>query len=153
MDQQTFLRLAKRELGVSYPQLAGEIGVSARTMEKWSLTDKSADHRQMPLMARKFIARLLEEKKYAQVLAGDRATAEVVDAIASHVNRDSYHEALLTFDSLQRSANRLVRLRVYHDRPCYFRNWSEKNAWSEEEEIRNARKASQRITQKSAAAR
>lgn len=141
MDQQTFLRLAKRELGLTYPRLAAEIGVSPRTMDKWALGGRSSDHREMPLIARMFISRLLEEKKRAQVLAGDRGTAEAVDAIISHVSEEKYREALRTFDALQRSANALVPMTVSPDKPRYFKSLAEKNAWGEEEEIRNARSA------------
>ncbi|MBA3904220.1 MAG: hypothetical protein C0522_11205 [Rhodocyclaceae bacterium] len=136
--------MAKRELGVSYPQLAAQIGVSPRTTEKWSLGDQSIDHRAMPLIAIKFISRLLEEKKRTQVLAGDRGTAEAVDAIVSHVSREKYLDALDTFDALQRSANTLVPMTVARDKPRYFRSLSEKNAWSDEEELRNARRASKK---------
>ncbi len=143
MDQQTFLRLAKRELGVAYPKLASEIGVSARTIEKWSLDVRSGDHRKMPLIAEKFISKLLEEKKRARVLAGDRKTAEAIDAILSHVSKEKRQDALRTFDQLQRSANVFVQMTVAGDKPRYFRTLAEKNAWSEEEEIRHARRASQ----------
>lgn len=141
MDQQTYLRLAKRTLGITYPQLASELGVSPRTVEKWSLDNRSRDHRKMPLIARRFLARLLEEKKRAQVLAGDRETAELVDAILTHVSREKYLDALRTFDALQRSANAFVRLATTPDKPRYFRTLAEKNAWSEQEEIRHARNA------------
>jgi transcriptional regulator with XRE-family HTH domain len=149
MDQQRFLRLAKRELDMSYPQLAAEIGVSPRTVEKWSLGDRSPDHRAMPLIACKFISRLLEEKKRSRVLAGDRGTAEVVDAIVAHVSANKLQAALRTFDTLQRAANTLVPMTLASDGPRYFKTLPEKNAWSEQEELRNAR----RVDKKSAPAR
>lgn len=146
MDQQTFLRLAKRELGFSYPRLAAEIGVSPRTIEKWSRSSQSDDHREMPLIARKFIGRLLEERKREQILAGDRDTAEAVDAIMSHVSREKYRDALRTFDELQITASMLVPMSVASDRPGYFRTLSDKNAWNENEEIRIARSARKKGT-------
>lgn len=139
MDQQTFLRLAKRELGVSYRELATEIGVSARTIEKWSLDARSPDSRRMPLIARKFIERLLEERKRARVLAGDRRSAEAVDAIVSHVSSGKFRDLLLTFDTLQRAASVLAPMTVSRHKPGYFESPLEKNAWTEKEELRNAR--------------
>jgi DNA-binding XRE family transcriptional regulator len=141
MNQQTFLRVAKRELGLSYPELALAIGVSPRTIEKWSLHGLSQDFRMMPLMAVKFISRLLEDKKRIQVLAGDRETAETIDALASHVDREKYLDSLRTFDSLQRSANAMLRMRVVPNKPGFFKTQEEKNTWSEQEEIRNARQS------------
>lgn len=141
MDQQTFLRLAKRELGVSYPQLAAQIGVSPRTMEKWSLGDRSSDHRAMPLIATKFISRLLEDLKRTRILAGDRGTAEAVDALVSQVNTEKLRDALRTFDTLQKSASVFVPMTVARDKPKYFKTLSDKNAWSEKEELDNARRA------------
>lgn len=49
--QQLFLRRARRELGLTCGELARELGVSARTVEKWSLRAGSGDRREMPLMA------------------------------------------------------------------------------------------------------
>lgn len=137
MDQQTFLRLAKRELGLSYPRLAEEIGVSPRTLEKWALGVGSRDHREMPRIAWKSISRLLEERKRAQILAGDRATAEAIDAIVAHVSPDRLREALRAFVSLQRSANLFVPMSTPRDRPGYFRTQAEKNAWNEQDELRS----------------
>lgn len=139
MDQQTFLRLAKRELGVSYPQLAAQIGVSPRTMEKWSLGARSSDHRAMPLIAKKFISRLLEDLKRTRVLAGDRGTAEAVEALVSHVNTEKLRDVLRTFDTLQRSVSAFVPMTVARDKPRYFKTLADKNAWSEKEELDNAR--------------
>ena len=141
MDQQTFLRLAKRELGVSYPQLAALIGVSPRTLEKWSLSARSPDHRAMPLIATKFISKLLEDLKRTRLMAGDRGTAEAIDALVSHVSIEKSQDALRTFDTLQRSASAFVRLSVARNKPRYFRTLSDKNAWSEKEETDNARRA------------
>jgi len=149
MDQQTFLRLAKRELGTTYPKLAEEIGVGARTLEKWTLASRSGDARTMPLIARKFIARLLEDHKRARIMAGDRGSAEVVDALVAQVSADKLHEVLRTFDALQRSANALASMSAPRNKPRFFKAASDKNRWERKEEIRNAR----RIAQKSAGAR
>lgn len=143
MNQQSFLRLAKRELGVSYRELAAEIGVSPRTMEKWSLDARSPDHRDMPLIATKFISRLLEDRKRARVLAGDRDTAEAVDAIVSQVDNDRFREVMQTFDTLQRSASTFVPMTVVRDKPRYFKSLLDKNAWSREEELTYARRVRQ----------
>lgn len=143
MKQQTFLRLAKRELGISYHQLANEIGVSPRTMEKWSLSDRSSDHREMPLIATKFISKLLEDLKRARLLAGDRRTAEIVDALVSHVDTEKLQDALRTFETLQQSSSVFVPMTVVRGKPRYFKTVSDKNAWSEKEELANARRANQ----------
>ena len=140
MKQQTFLRLAKRELGVSYRELAAQLGVSPRTIEKWSLGDGSADHRDMPLIAWNFISWLLEDMKRVRLQAGDRRTAEAVDAIVSHVSAEKLRKTLATFDALQRSASAFVPMTVARDKPRYFKTVAEKNAWSETEERRNARR-------------
>src|ERR1700689_2432324 len=131
MDQKTFLRLAKRELQLSYLQLAAAIGVSPRTMEKWSLQEQSIDFRRMPLIAQKFICKLLEEEKRTQILAGNRATAEIIDAIVSHISKEKYLDSLRTFEALQRSANAIVRMTQARDKPRYFKQPAEKNAWNE----------------------
>lgn len=140
MDQQSFLRLAKKLLGVSYPRLAAELGVSPRTIEKWSLDAGSRDHRRMPRIARKFLIRLLEDRKRAHLLTGDRSTAETIDALLTHVSNTRYLDALNTFDALQRSANVLVRVSRSPNKPRFFVDLTEKNAWEAEEEIANARK-------------
>lgn len=141
MDQQTFLRVAKRELHLSYPQLAAEIGVSPRTMEKWSLPSRSSDRRAMPLIAMKFIVRLLEDLKRTSVLAGDRAAAETVDALVSHVDAGKFEDALRTFDMLQQTATALVPMARAPEKPRYFKSLRAKNAWCEKEELDNARRA------------
>jgi transcriptional regulator with XRE-family HTH domain len=140
MDQKTFLQLAKRELRLTYPQLAAAIGVSPRTMEKWSLNRRSDDYRQMPLIAQKFICKLLEDEKRMQILAGNRATSETIDAIVARVSTEKYLESLHTFDALQKSANAIVRMTLARDKPRYFKQTAAKNAWNAKEEIRNARR-------------
>jgi transcriptional regulator with XRE-family HTH domain len=149
MDHRTFLRLAKRELGLSYPELARQLGVSARTIEKWSLDERSPDHRGMPRMATKFLCHLLEDLKRRRVLAGDRGAAEAIDALVSHVDPQKSLAALHTFDALQRSANALGMMIVARNKPRYFKTSSDKNAWRAKEELEHAR----RIRKASAAAR
>ena len=149
MDQQVFLRLAKRELGLSYQELAARIAVSARTIEKWSLARTSPDHRAMPKIAAKFISHLLDDVKRSRVLSGDRTGAEVIDALISHVDPDKLRECLRTFDALQRSAAQLAPLARAHGKPRYFETLQEKNEWERKEELENAR----RIRQARAAAR
>ncbi|HXN15422.1 MAG TPA: hypothetical protein VN878_03540, partial [Usitatibacter sp.] len=73
MDQQTFLRWARRELGVPYRRLAAELGVSARTIEKWAMKSSSPDHRAMPLMAIRLILRMLDDRKHALLAQGERS--------------------------------------------------------------------------------
>jgi len=140
MNQQAFLRLAKRELGVTYRELAARLGVSPRSIEKWSLGDGSPDHRAMPLIAWKFVSWLLEDRKRVRLQSGDRRTAEAVDAIVSHVSAEKLRETLATFDALQRSASTFVPMTVARDKPRYFKTAAEKNAWSETEELTNARR-------------
>lgn len=139
MKQQEFLRLAKRELGLTYPALAQELGVSARTIEKWAMDPASPDHRPMPLIAKRFIVKLLDERKGHHLKAGDRAAAETIDAIAAQVDPRRLAASLRTFDSLQRSASRLFHP-VARRKPAFFRDFDEKNRWERQEEARNARR-------------
>lgn len=139
VKQQEFLRVAKRELGLTYPALALELGVSARTVEKWALDPASGDHHPMPLMATRFIVRLLDERKGHHLKAGDRAAAETIDAIAAQVDPRRLAASLRTFDALQSSASRLVHPGARR-KPAYFRNFGEKNRWERDEEARNARR-------------
>lgn len=143
MDQQTFLKLAKRELGLTYPQLAEELGVGVRTIEKWSLHARSADHRAMPAIAERFICKLLEDKKRASLAVGDRSRAEVIDAIVCQVSPRKLAESLRTLDALQATAAALAPLRNEPDKPRYFRTQAEKDVWQAEEEVRHARRVQQ----------
>jgi transcriptional regulator with XRE-family HTH domain len=139
MNQRQFLRAAKRELGLTYPALAREIGVAARTIEKWSMDSESPDHRPMPLIARRFILKLLDERKRAVLLAGDRATAETIDAIAAQVDPERLAASLRTFDALQRSSI-VVQGGPPRLKPAFFRDFAEKNEWERREEVRHARR-------------
>lgn len=140
MDQQSLLRLAKRELGFSYPQLASAMGVSARTMDKWALVAESGDHRSMPLMARKLLVHLLAERKRRHLAAGDRASTERIDAISAQADPAVLRESLRAFDSLQRSADSIAPMAAEPDKPRYFHSPAEKNAWDEQQALRNARR-------------
>ena len=141
MDQQSLLRLAKRELGIPYPRLAEALGVSERTIAKWSLAAGSGDHRAMPLIARKFLARLLSDRKREHLAAGERAAAERIDAISSRLDPAVMRETLKAFDALQRSADVLAPRGGSARKPRYFRTPAQKNAWEEAEAIRHARRA------------
>ncbi len=138
MDQRDFLRIAKRELGLTYPGLAGKLGVAPRTMDKWAMDPASPDHRAMPLIARRFVLHLLDECKRGHLAGGDRAAAETLEAVAAQVDGDRLAASLRTFDALQRSARSLG-----HPSPRAkpaFRTMAEKNRWERDEEIRIARK-------------
>ena len=139
MKQGHFLQLAKRELGLTYPALANELGVSARAMEKWSIDPASPDHRAMPLIATRFIARLLEERKRAHLAAGNRAAAETIDAMVAQMDPQRLAASLRTFDALQRAA-RALAVSPARRKPA-FRTFAAKNAWEREEETRHARRA------------
>lgn len=140
MKQQEFLRVAKRELGLTYPAFARELGISARTIEKWAMDPSSPDHRPMPLMARRFIVKLLDERKRKYLAAGDRSGAETIDAIAAQVDPERLAASLRTFDALQRSARRLGGAVIATRKPAFFRDFTEKNKWERDEEARNARR-------------
>jgi hypothetical protein len=140
MDQQTLLRLIKRELGMSYPRLAAEMGVSERAMEKWSMAATSGDHRAMPLIARKLLVRMLAERKREHLTAGNRSAAETIDAISANADPAILRASLRAFDSLQHSANVIAPMSVSPTRPKHFRTHAEKNAWEEQETLRNARR-------------
>ena len=141
MDQQAFLRRARKELGVPYRQLAAELGVSERTIEKWSLRGASADHRAMPLMAIRFILRLLDERKRELLAHGDRAAAEAIDALGAQVDPARLAASLRTFDALQRSSRRMVAMGAARRKPRSFATLARKNAWERKEETRLARRA------------
>lgn len=57
--QQQVLRDAMETLGLTRQEFAARIHVPIRTFDKWLLPDESTDHRQMPDMARGYIADLL----------------------------------------------------------------------------------------------
>ena len=140
MDQQTFLRRASNELGLSYSRLAEELGVSARTVEKWSLKASSADHREMPLMAIRLMLRMLDDRKRELLARGDRTAAETIDALGAQVDSARVAASMRTFDALQRSMSRLsppIRRR----KPRAFATLALKNAWERREETRHARRA------------
>lgn len=139
MDQRNFLRLAKRELGLTYPALAAELGVGARSLEKWTLGPGSRDRRTMPLIATRFIVKLLDERRRDLLQRGERAAAETIEAIVAQVDPRRVAESLRTFDALQRSARRLdlVPGRL---KPRRFRTFEEKNEWERNEEARHARR-------------
>ena len=141
MDQQAFLRRATRELGMPYRQLAGELGVSERTVEKWSLRGASADHRAMPLMATRLILRMLDDRKRELIAKGDRAAAEAIDALGAQVDPARLAASLRTFDALQRSSRRLAPIEFPSSKPRSFTTFAQKNAWDRNEETRLARRA------------
>jgi transcriptional regulator with XRE-family HTH domain len=139
MDQQVFLRLAKRELGLTYARLADELGVSLRTVEKWAASGSSPDHRAMPVMATRFILMMMDQRKRVHLAAGNRQGAETIDAIAAQVDHRRLAESLRIFGALQRSARRFVARAPAARKPPYFRTLDEKNEWQRDQEIRDAR--------------
>jgi len=141
MDQQAFLRRARSELGVPYRELAAELGVSERTVEKWSLRGDSVDHRAMPLMAIRLILRLLDDRKRALLTHGDRAAAEAIDALGAQVDPARLAASLRVFDELQRSAARLAPMAAARRKPRAFATLARKNAWERKEEVRLAQRA------------
>ena len=56
MKQQDMLRLAMRQSGQTRAQLAASLGVSARTLDKWLLPEKSGDYRRMSETALRLLA-------------------------------------------------------------------------------------------------
>jgi hypothetical protein len=141
MKQVSLLRLVKRELGLSYPRLAATLGVSGRTMQKWALDPSSGDHREMPLMARRFLCHLLEAPRRRHLAAGERDSVERLDAIAAQADPERLQESLRAFDSLQRSADALVPMHSRRGRPRHFATPAAKNAWEEKEALDDARRA------------
>jgi hypothetical protein len=147
MDQQAFLRRASSELGLTYPQLAAELGVSGRTVEKWSMKPASPDHREMPLMAVRLTLRMLDDRKRELLGQGDRAGAEAIDALGAQVDPARVASSMRTFDALQRSMTHLsppIRQR----KPRAFATLALKNAWERREETRHARLAQAAATGK-----
>jgi transcriptional regulator with XRE-family HTH domain len=141
MDQQAFLRRARSDLGMPYRQLAAELGVSERTIEKWSLREDSADHRAMPLMAIRLILRLLDDRKRELLARGDRAAAEAIDALGVQVDPARLGASMRTFDALQRSFRRMAPMEAPRRKPRWFATPARKNAWERNEETRCARRA------------
>ncbi len=140
MDQQNFLRRARTELGVPYRQLAAELGVSERTVEKWSLKAGSADRREMPLMAIRLVLRLLDDRKRELIARGDRAAAEVIDALGVQVDPARLAASMRTFDALQRSSWRIAPMERPRGKPRAFATLARKNAWERSQETRLARR-------------
>lgn len=140
MEQKTFVTIAKRLLGVGGYELAQELGVSRRTFDKWMTNPASKDFRAMPLMAARFIARLLQERKRDFAMHGDRENLELIDALLAQVDEKSLAESCRIFDGLQKSADDFVSLSRLSGKPVYFRDIKEKNFWDEEEVISNAKK-------------
>lgn len=141
MDQQAFLRRARQELRIPYRQIAAELGVSERTVEKWSLRTSSADHRAMPLMAIRLILRMLDDRKRELLSRGDRAAAEVIDALGAQVDPARLAASMRTFDALQRSWRRIAPPFEARRKPRAFASLARKNAWERNEETRLARLA------------
>lgn len=148
MDQQAFLRRAKAELDASYRHLAAELGVSERTIEKWSLKPTSPDHREMPMMAIRLLLRMLDDRKREHLARGDRSAAEVLDALGAQVDPARLAASMRTFDALQESAARAAPMRSPRNKPRFFATPSEKNAWERKEEIRLARLLNAQATAK-----
>ena len=141
MDQQSFLRRARIELGVPYRQLAAELGVSERTVEKWTLRRASTDFREMPLMATRLILRMLDDHKRVLIARGDRLAAEVIDALGAQVDSARLAASMRSFDALQRASRRLFPLENPRRKPRSFVTLARKNAWERQEETRLARRA------------
>lgn len=124
-----------------YRQLAAELGVSARTIEKWSLKRASADHRAMPLMAVRLLLRMLDDRKRELIARGDRAAAEVIDALGAQVDPTRSAASMRTFDALQRAARRIAPMERPRHKPTSFATFAQKNAWERREETRLAKRA------------
>lgn len=140
MDQQIFLRLARNALGLPNHKLAQELGVSERTIEKWSMRSTSGDRRAMPLMAIRLVLRMLDDRKRELLAMGDRNAAEVLDAIGAQVDSSRRAASMRAFDALQRSARRLMPLEPARRKPRYFATLAQKNTWERRQEIRHARR-------------
>lgn len=129
-----------------YRRLAAELGVSQRTVEKWTLRRSSTDFREMPLMATRLILRMLDDHKRVLLARGDRLAAEVIDALGAQVDSARLAASMRTFDTLQRAARRIAPLESRRRKPRSFATPARKNAWERAEETRIAR-----LTQASAA--
>lgn len=65
-DQQSFLKAAKEQLGLTWDELAQASGINARALKTYRMPETSKDHRPLPDLARAAIARLLEVPKRSQ---------------------------------------------------------------------------------------
>jgi transcriptional regulator with XRE-family HTH domain len=61
--QKEFLLKAMEILGMTRAGLAQRIGVSESAVNKWLSPPGPGDHREMPLIARKFITEILDKNK------------------------------------------------------------------------------------------
>ena len=58
-SQQSFLRAAKAELGMTWDALAVAAGIEPRALKNYRMPDGSQNHRGMPKLARRAIKQLL----------------------------------------------------------------------------------------------
>lgn len=59
-DQQSFLKAAKEQLGLTWDELAQASGINARALKTYRMPETSKDFRPLPDLARAAVARLLE---------------------------------------------------------------------------------------------
>ncbi|HDR9034256.1 TPA: hypothetical protein QDB07_001725 [Burkholderia vietnamiensis] len=65
-DQQSFLKAAKEQLGLTWDELAQASGINARALKTYRMPETSKDYRPLPDLARAAVARLLEVPKRNQ---------------------------------------------------------------------------------------
>ena len=100
MPQQVFLRDAMRRLNITREGLAQRIGVTQRALDSWLLPDESAQMRQMPEIAQRFVL---------EILKGALASTQSVDSV-SVANAEKGHH-LLSVDGYSReSVEALLRV-------------------------------------------
>lgn len=70
-SQQSFLRAAKAELGMTWDALAVAAGIEPRALKNYRMPDGSQNHRGMPNLARRAIGHLLlaNEKRKREKIA------------------------------------------------------------------------------------
>ncbi|WP_143066191.1 hypothetical protein [Burkholderia cepacia] len=65
-DQQSFLKAAKEQLGLTWDELAQASGINARALKTYRMPETSKDYRPLPELARAAVVRLLEVPKRSQ---------------------------------------------------------------------------------------
>lgn len=65
-NQQSFLKAAKEQLGLTWDGLAEASGINARALKTYRMPETSKDFRPLPDLARAAIVRLLDASKGRQ---------------------------------------------------------------------------------------
>ena len=65
-SQEDYLKTAKRELGLTWDELAAQVGIHPRALKTYRMPVTSKDHRALPSLAKRSIDQLLEHHRAAK---------------------------------------------------------------------------------------